>query len=304
MMGYIHASQLSHLRDFMFQHSDMPLISAFVERWKSEISSFHLPFREMTITLQSSRCYVRLTLLGHGSRHLHGGRHREDRQLKDSHDAAYRARYAVHGGGVKYSLIQEQLSAVRGGGGEGLPTLAVVRDTVHEQELEQTAMYFLPLLDNMTVVGQYAWGAGALGFMYHQLRTASRSRTTQMAWIYEYFFEFQPSRRPGWTNPTSYACRWAPASRSHTDRATLLAYRRNLDQMTADVVVPVTMFTGIIHFRQITKPYMPQTASCDSLDTNRPYRTIHLCRGRCTEILTQYATDVCTIRCYGFETRG
>lgn len=30
---------------------DAPLLTAFIERWHKETSSFHLPFREMTITL-------------------------------------------------------------------------------------------------------------------------------------------------------------------------------------------------------------------------------------------------------------
>ncbi|XP_050238370.1 protein MAIN-LIKE 1-like [Mercurialis annua] len=44
-------SGLGHLPDIMFSHLDIPLLSAFVERWQPDTNSFHLPFGEMTITL-------------------------------------------------------------------------------------------------------------------------------------------------------------------------------------------------------------------------------------------------------------
>ncbi|XP_050222503.1 protein MAIN-LIKE 2-like [Mercurialis annua] len=47
----IDGTELSHLPYIMFDHLDIPLLSAFVERWQSDTNSFHMPFREMTITL-------------------------------------------------------------------------------------------------------------------------------------------------------------------------------------------------------------------------------------------------------------
>ncbi|MCI39860.1 serine/threonine-protein phosphatase 7 long form-like protein, partial [Trifolium medium] len=34
-----------------YQHLDPALISAFAERWHEETSSFHMPAREITVTL-------------------------------------------------------------------------------------------------------------------------------------------------------------------------------------------------------------------------------------------------------------
>ncbi|XP_004499928.1 uncharacterized protein [Cicer arietinum] len=48
---WIQESGLMHLSLGYLIMADAGLISAFVERWHKETSSFHLPFREMTITL-------------------------------------------------------------------------------------------------------------------------------------------------------------------------------------------------------------------------------------------------------------
>jgi len=40
------------------------LICAFVERWHEETSSFHLPFREMTVTLDDVSCLLHLPIDG------------------------------------------------------------------------------------------------------------------------------------------------------------------------------------------------------------------------------------------------
>ncbi|XP_074293635.1 uncharacterized protein LOC141620738 [Silene latifolia] len=42
---------LSHLLDSMAENYNMPLISAFVERWQPDTNSFHMPFGEMSILL-------------------------------------------------------------------------------------------------------------------------------------------------------------------------------------------------------------------------------------------------------------
>ncbi|XP_010670502.1 serine/threonine-protein phosphatase 7 long form homolog [Beta vulgaris subsp. vulgaris] len=44
-------TSLYHIPFTMFTHIDAPLISAFVERWQADTSSFHLPFREMKIMM-------------------------------------------------------------------------------------------------------------------------------------------------------------------------------------------------------------------------------------------------------------
>ncbi|KAL2942092.1 Protein MAIN-LIKE 1 [Bienertia sinuspersici] len=62
--GLIRHSQLSYLVDCMHSNLNMPLISAFVERWNPETNSFHLPFGEMTITLHDVAYILRIPVVG------------------------------------------------------------------------------------------------------------------------------------------------------------------------------------------------------------------------------------------------
>ncbi|QHO48083.1 uncharacterized protein DS421_1g02590 [Arachis hypogaea] len=64
LLSYIREDGFRHavdLRDFMFDNS---LISAFVERWRPETHTFHLPWGEASITLQDVAYHIGLHTTG------------------------------------------------------------------------------------------------------------------------------------------------------------------------------------------------------------------------------------------------
>ena len=67
----LHGTDLGWIQDTSYSLIDHGLICAFVERWHEETSSFHLPFGEMTVTLDDVACVLHLPidgmLLSHGS---------------------------------------------------------------------------------------------------------------------------------------------------------------------------------------------------------------------------------------------
>lgn len=52
------------LRDLGFLQVDKCLICAFVERWQPDTSTFHLPIREMNITLDDISVFLHLPIVG------------------------------------------------------------------------------------------------------------------------------------------------------------------------------------------------------------------------------------------------
>jgi len=54
--GLVHAS---------YENLDRGLLCAFVERWNAETNTFHLPIREMTITLNDVSNLLHLPIVGH-----------------------------------------------------------------------------------------------------------------------------------------------------------------------------------------------------------------------------------------------
>jgi len=67
----LHGTGLGWIQDTSYSLINHGLICAFVERWHEETSSFHLPFWEMTVTLDDVACLLHLPidgmLLSHGS---------------------------------------------------------------------------------------------------------------------------------------------------------------------------------------------------------------------------------------------
>ncbi|XP_028181585.1 uncharacterized protein LOC114368572 [Glycine soja] len=62
--GLVAATRLSSLIAYSLDTGDRRLISAFVERWNKEASSFHLPVREVTITLDDVASLLHLPIIG------------------------------------------------------------------------------------------------------------------------------------------------------------------------------------------------------------------------------------------------
>jgi len=60
----LQGTSIGWLQDTSYNMIDHGLICAFVERWHEETSSFHLPFGEMTVTLDDVSCLLHLPIDG------------------------------------------------------------------------------------------------------------------------------------------------------------------------------------------------------------------------------------------------
>jgi len=61
---YVQNSGLMPLCDLCYEYPDKGLVLAFVERWHKETNTFHLPFGEMTVTLDNVFVLLHLPIVG------------------------------------------------------------------------------------------------------------------------------------------------------------------------------------------------------------------------------------------------
>ncbi|XP_058775806.1 protein MAIN-LIKE 1-like [Vicia villosa] len=205
MENWLVASGLSSLQHTSLSRVDTHLLSAFVERWHPETSSFHMPFGEMTITLDDVSCLLHVPIRG---------------QLVDpdvvvtDYDAIH---LAVELFGVSLSDATEEASAVRGpyykldwlkqvfeqqrgannftGAMRAYMMLLLGCTILADKTFTLVEAKYLPLLRDLNNCGSYCWGAAALVTLYRYLGDASFYSCKQLGgyasllqcWIHEYF---------------------------------------------------------------------------------------------------------------------
>ncbi|CAN1185436.1 Protein MAIN-LIKE 2 [Linum perenne] len=112
---YLAPIGLDKLRDCLDFTPDPELITALVERWRPETSTFHLYHGEATITLKDVHFLTSLSVDG--------------------------------------ELILDFFGSC----------------IFADQSGSHAPLFFLPLLEDMSQIGEYAWGAAALSWLYREL---------------------------------------------------------------------------------------------------------------------------------------
>lgn len=281
----IDATGLAHLPFCMFKHIDMPLISAFVERWQPDTNSFHLPFGEMTIMLHDVWQILRIPI---------------DGRLVSAQGNSEQMQFDfIELFGVTLPKLLAPPNPHWGGGGVLVDSIVDFCDDpqrppnihlvgwmllmlgtslfVDKSGNKIRASNILEVKDGVTHISDYSWGSAALAYLYRQLGIASRSScasicgclTLLQAWIYEYFPCFRPHRERMICTPTDPRARMWSIKLEGKDDVRLHSFRNRLDQMSAAEVtwlpygpdpavdVPRTLFLGWLQYRDISEPYMP-----------------------------------------------
>ncbi|CAL9005563.1 unnamed protein product [Prunus brigantina] len=204
--GYIHRSGLEHLIRCFYRNADKIVVSTFVERWHPEMNTFHMPFGEMTITLDDVSSILGILVSG-----------AVVAPLGDDNDTNFEL--LVKYLGVTDEKAIEQLHKYSDEY-VSLSWLRVRFSNVSDTDSEKYIMYlarayllyllgctlfvdktgtrvqivYLRLLRNLDSVAGYSWGSGCLAWLYRQLGQASRSKVKQIAgymtlleaWVYEH----------------------------------------------------------------------------------------------------------------------
>lgn len=287
---FISRSGLGHLVNCISDNLDMPLLTAFIERWQPDTNTFMFPFGEMTIALHDVEEILKIAISGRlctapadvlkdpivAACELFG---KSARSLKQPYCSGKKAP-TVAGKGILVNAIEGLVV-----GSESMDIqvqgylLALLGQTLFVDKTGDRVMSTIfPLVSDLDEVGSFAWGAGTLAYLYRELGKASRAKCMQVAgcltllqiWIYEHFPCFRPRRGVdvSLSSDTPRACCWV--TRKEPPRLDLLRHhRRTLDSLTPEMVTwlpygddpakkhPMTVFTGFLRFMDVVEPYFP-----------------------------------------------
>ncbi|KAL5191942.1 Protein MAIN-LIKE 2 [Glycine soja] len=269
--GLVGATGLSPLIDCSIVTGDLGLISAFVERWHSETSIFHILVGELTITLDDVSSLLHFLITG--ALHSFHVLSAEEAiflltellevSAGEARAETTRSRGAYVRLGWVRDIYEMRCQARRWIVAARAYLLHLVGCTIF---VNKSATYVhvvhLNVFRDLGQSGGYAWGVIALVHMYDQLDEASRTTTRQIAgyltllqcWIYEHFPSVHQCATDDTYQETSPRASRGLTSKAHMKGIAGAPYRARCDALTVTDVswLPYTEHRGVRVFELIS----------------------------------------------------
>ncbi|RZB60416.1 Protein MAIN-LIKE 1 [Glycine soja] len=246
--GLIADTGLSPLIACSVDTGDRGLLSAFVERWHWETSSFHLPVGELTITLDDVSSLLHLPIIG--DFHAFEPLHVDDavQMLVDllmvSPESARAETVQCRGTYVRLQWVrdiyQRRCQASHWTAAARAYLLHLLGCTLFaNKSATNVHVVYLEALWDLSMIDRYAWRVTALVHMYDQLNDASMSHSRQLGgyitllqcWIYEHFPSVAESTADqDYDEASPRACRWI-ATKKTVKSIRTPSYRERLDRL-------------------------------------------------------------------------
>ncbi|RYR65317.1 hypothetical protein Ahy_A03g011254 isoform K [Arachis hypogaea] len=190
IIPYLETAELYHLARLNSQWFwvDEPLLSAFIERWRPETHTFHMPFGECSITLQDVAYQLGLPIDGEPvsgcltefENFMEHGRPAWERFRvlpADASDETVR----VYARAYILMLLSSQLFA--------------------DKNANRVHLRWLPYLASLDDLGRYSWASAALAWLYRCLCRGTNRNVVNLAgplqllqsWIFWRFPTLRPS---------------------------------------------------------------------------------------------------------------
>lgn len=289
--GLIKDSGLISLVSCSYKFVNKVVVSAFVERWQPETNTFHLPFGEMSPTLDDVSVILGIPVIGKSVSCKKLSNVDAANLLVEAFgvtiDEANVALKVARGQSIKVEWLRQRFGSVS--------------DVDNDNTIECTArayllyllgctlfadktgtrvpVVYLSFLMDLRSVASYAWGAAALAFLYRQLGTATRYAVKQMAgymtlleaWIYEHFVGARPHPNLDYKVDQPRVFRWISRTQSGSSTSILQRLREDLDRLEAHDVIwdpyhdnriehpffDVAYYNGCLKCMHIVEPYHP-----------------------------------------------
>ncbi|XP_068647968.1 LOW QUALITY PROTEIN: protein MAIN-LIKE 1-like [Aristolochia californica] len=164
IMPYIVKAGFAHFVKLRWFRLDRALITALIERWRRETHTFHLPFGEMTITLQDVAILLGL--------HIDGDAVSGTTMIDDWPAVARRLLgqipppYVIRGGRIALTWLYQSFTSLQQKASE-----EVVQQYARAYLLHLLgAPISLMLFEDFDTAGRYAWGSATLAFLFRELK--------------------------------------------------------------------------------------------------------------------------------------
>lgn len=182
---YLHQCRLYRVTRLPHIDIDWSLITSLVERWQSETHTFHLPNCEMSITLQDIAIITGLPIDGNA---VCGPTNMEWGPVCQNLLGVTPPETALTYGSLKITWVRNTFLNLPEGA-NAITTQQYARAYMFQvlallfgnKSQSRLHCYFLQLLEDFGVAGEYSWGSATLAFLYKELCTASIKKTTEVA---------------------------------------------------------------------------------------------------------------------------
>jgi hypothetical protein len=166
--GFYHCALLRWVR------LDHALITALIERWRPETSTFHFPTGEMTITLQDVAVIMGLRVDGNA---IEAPPEKDDNYRATMVTLLGRAPEHMHKSGIQFTWLREQFENLPDDADEDdclqsarAYMLHMIGSVLFPDSNKNTVHYkWLTYLSHTDYCGTYSWGSAVLAYMYNEM---------------------------------------------------------------------------------------------------------------------------------------
>ena len=189
----VHLSGLAPLTSCSHRVASRPMLSTFCERWHLETTTFHLPFGEMTITLDDVASILHIPITGSMISFSQPLRVDDANallvELLGTTDVeASRETEQCRSPSVRLLWLRDHFSTITDVSSDDDIEFATRAFLLHlvgctlfaNKSATSVAIVYLELFQDLSMVGSYAWGAACLAYLYRQLTIATRFEVWQL----------------------------------------------------------------------------------------------------------------------------
>lgn len=189
ILQFLQTSKLLPLKDIGFPTIIGGLVNAFIERWHSDTSSFHLPIGEMTITLDDVSALLHIPVTGNFYDFPEYTKYQGEALLihllgadpQDAHDQTKGPGLSVTLKWLRETVYPRAIQEERWEDAARAYLLYLLGwGPFSDKSGNKVKLGWLGALVDFEVAGDYTWGGMALAHIYDQLGESVKPKNKQM----------------------------------------------------------------------------------------------------------------------------